>query len=220
MVACSLALAGCSSGSTKAASTTPAAPKGPNPVNYVYTRGPETSTFKADTSVAGLAYPNDPTAAIFLQFDNCLGTKVGLASQAARGAEFASPDSTVTVDSGAEIVTPTQLAAHTKELSDPRIDHCVLQMMNEASTSSGSGGSASATDLTRRGVPVPPGATARLAYSAKVTEGGLTLTVYLDAVYFTAGRVESEVQVGSIGKPADDLVTAVAAQMTKKIGQQ
>ncbi|WP_157488825.1 hypothetical protein [Pseudofrankia sp. DC12] len=224
-LAVSAALAGCSTGDDpKADSTAPSQASVSaaklDPMDYVYTQGPETAAFTVDQSSAGAGDPTSHDKAIFLDIDGCMGQNVGAPSAVATGPTLTSQDRITSVDSNAEIVTPAQRAAHLKELTDPRLDGCIKKLMGQ---SAGSGGSQDDTiaSLTWRTAQVPAGALARVAYTGQVTSSGVRTSVYLDVVFLGAGRVENEVAFFSASRPPDEtLVSAVSAQLAAKLKSQ
>jgi hypothetical protein len=229
-LAFSAGLAGCSTGSTPTAGTTTPGTPAPSvasvstakldPMDYVYTQGPETAAFKLDQSSAGAGNPTSHDDAIFLDIDSCMGQNVGAPTTVATGPTLTSQDGFTSVDSNAEIVTTAQRAAHLQELKDPRLDGCIKKLMGQ---SSGSGTSQNDTiaSLTWRTAPVPAGALARVAYTGQVTASGTRTSVYLDVVFLGAGRVENEVALFSAVRPPDEtLVSAVTAQLAAKLKSQ
>jgi hypothetical protein len=177
-----------------------------DPVNFVYAQDPATANLAVQTQ-GGDRNPNFPDTTISGPWEPCMGKKIGAASAAATGPILTSADGSVTVSSNADITTPARLAARARELAEPRLAGCVEAALTN--------GGPPRTILTRH-LPVPPGATARVAFSLSNAQHA----DYIDVVFVLAGRVEALVGVISLGKPEDSLAPAATAQLVNKIKNQ
>jgi len=229
VAALSFVIAGCSSSgdasaprtSVGPATTTPSASPTVNaldPLNFVYSKAVETASYTV-TSRAKTDDVNDPEASPFTDIESCMGVKTDLPMAAADGAELTLDDQQITLDSGAQIVSPALLARQQQEMADPRFVPCVQKVLVDTISE---GGGVHLGDLTRRNVPVPSGALARVSFAFPVSDdaSGQTRNYIVDLVFLGSRQVENQVLVISSSGAIDGLVTSATAQLVAKLKQQ
>ncbi|MDT3446520.1 MULTISPECIES: hypothetical protein [unclassified Pseudofrankia] len=119
----------------------------------------------------------------------------------ASGAQLNTHDSSVVVISGARIVPSGLHGRHVKDLSDPRFDACVRQVVVGEFIEGAQDETVEADEVTDRQVPVPPGALAPRGPAAAAAAGTPASPSWGGSLRFGRGRFvgEQAVLTGATG---------------------
>ncbi|KPM56000.1 hypothetical protein ACG83_12470 [Frankia sp. R43] len=187
--------------------------------DYVYTGGPETSGFEQEPGTDG---PGSAERAELAGCENTFGSSPDSISWA-NGPTLTSGDATVVVYSEVDILPAKEVEDDVAAVRTQKFHDCLLEDVKGSAagdTENPTQGTQVIDGVQERDVPLPDGAAARFSFAENQTTEGETTLVYTEFLLFGKGQVRSMAMVMSAQNPADDLVTAVAAQMVAMLDQQ